>query len=191
MPCAVGQLHAPTAPAPSAPCLARQQTASLVRQGAEHLKRQPCAGSAVRTRAHALHTQALSGALCRPGVNRLLAGTILLQRLLHEHRQADRGRIQPLAVLGQIPFGHLKQLRTGQHVEEVDRAGLANLPPDARSMLLRLKVGITINQGWPRGCSDGCVVTTILSIQASLPPSISTSYPRQQHRSGLSKCHCA
>ncbi len=44
-----------------------------------------------------------------------------LQRLYHEHQQRQRRRIQPLTMLGQMSFGHLQQLRTPQHVEELHR----------------------------------------------------------------------
>jgi hypothetical protein len=44
---------------------------------------------------------------------------MLLQHRLHEHRQRDCRWIQPLAMLGQIHFRDLRQLRPHYHVEEI------------------------------------------------------------------------
>jgi hypothetical protein len=86
-------------------------------------------------------------------------------------------------------FGHLDQLRTGQQIEEIDRLDAANASPHVLSMLLGLKLGITISQGWPRGWSGACLVTNILPIPANLPLTFQPLGPARPCRGGLSKCH--
>jgi len=74
-----------------------------------------------------------------------------------------------LPVLRQQRFGLLQQLRAGKGVEEIHRLEPFGPASDAKLMLLRLKSGTTISQGWPRGWWAGCLVTNILPIPASLP----------------------
>jgi hypothetical protein len=165
----VSQLHGSTAPPPTTLRLSGQLAACLARQRRYHLKRQTLTRLAVRSGADALHTQAFRGALRRPRIDRSLTGAIGLQVLLHEHRQRDGRRIQPLAMLGQIRLRDLQQLRPRQHVEEIHRADLMYLSTDAVSMLLRLKAGITIDQGRPLGLVGWMCGNNILPIQADLP----------------------
>jgi len=54
-------------------------------------------------------------------------------------------------MIGQMRLGHPQQLRPGQKVKEIDRAGSANLPTNAISLLLTAKSTITIPQGWSPG----------------------------------------
>jgi hypothetical protein len=174
---------------PAARCLRTEQATRLARQSDDHLQRQTGARSAIAARADALHTQAFGCTLPRPGIDRSLTRAIQRQGLLHEHRQRHGGRIQPLAMLRQMRLGHLQQLRPGKQVKEIHRTGLANLPTDTILLLLRAKSDITISQGWSPGWRFGCVVTTILPIWASLPPSFQSLSSANQPRWSLSKCH--
>lgn len=143
----VGQLHAPTVPVPAPVGTLGKQSGALARQPADHLQRQACSSMTVCPGAHAVHPQPLGQALPRPGIDRSLAGTILLERLLDEHRQNLSRRVQPLTMLGQQCLGHLQQLRACEQVEEIHRAGSIDPPADAISTLLRMESAITITQG--------------------------------------------
>jgi hypothetical protein len=61
--------------------------------------------------------------------------------------------------------------------------------PNLLSMLLRMKLGITLSQGWPRGWLGGCVVTNILPIPVNLLHTFQSLSLTPSGRSGLSKCH--
>jgi hypothetical protein len=132
-----------------------------------HLQGQALACPAVPAGTNAVWPQTIGRALRCPAVDRLLARAISLQHLAHEHGQRNRWRIQPLAVLGQQRFGRLKQLRTRQHVEELDRLGRSRPASDTAATLMQNVSGITIHGGWPPKRWFGCVVTTILSIHGS------------------------
>src|ERR1019366_1510544 len=102
-------------------------------------------------------------------IHRVLAGSVGTQDLTQKHRQGHRRWILALPILRQQRFQGLQQLRTSEQIEEIHRLDATCVSTDALSMLLRLKLGITITQGWPRGWSGGCFVTNILPIPASLP----------------------
>src|ERR1019366_7108697 len=115
---------------------------------------------AVRTRIDALHAQAFRRTLRRPTVHGLLTRAVLTQHLTHEHRQRERRRIQPFAVLGQQRIGHLQQLRGGEQIEKIHSLHFTTAAAEVLGMLLRKKLGITIAQGWPSRWLRCCVVTT-------------------------------
>ena len=115
---------------------------------------------AIRTRIDALHAQAFRRTLRGPTIHRLLTRAVLTERLPHEHRQRERGRIQPLAVLGQQRIGHVQKFRPGEQIEKIHRPDLIGAAADTFGMLLRFKLGITIAQGWPSRWLRCCVVTT-------------------------------
>src|SRR6185312_14602386 len=143
------------------------------RQCGDHLQRQPRSSPAIRPGAHAVHAQAFSHTLRRPVIDGSLARAILVQRLLHEHRQSQRWWIQPLAMFGQKALGHLQQLRAGEQIEEIDRAGVLDPPLDSISMLLEVETDITIEQGCSlRGWRGGCVTTTSYQSRLAFPLSL-------------------
>jgi len=72
-------------------------------------------------------------------------------------------------MLGQMRLGHLQQLRTGKQIEKIHRLEPPCASVNLLSLLLGLKLSITLSQGWPRGWLGGCVVTNILPIPANLP----------------------
>ena len=72
-------------------------------------------------------------------------------------------------MLGHRRLGHLQQFRSGQYVEEIHRADPVRFSADAVSMLLPMKAGITIDQGWPLGLVGWMCDNHILPIQAGLP----------------------
>ena len=146
---AIDQLDRTTAPQPLAQRLLAEQLACLARERTDHLQRQPLARSAIATGANAASTQAIGRALRGPPIDRLLARTIGLQHLSHEHRQRHRRRIQPLAVLGQQRFGRLKQLWTRQQVEELHRFCRLRSTLNFASALMQLALNSTIHAGWP------------------------------------------
>lgn len=129
--------RAPT-PAPLRQRLLAEQTACFARERTDHLQRQALARPAKPAGTNAAWGEPIGRALRCPAVDRLLARPIGLQHLAHEHRQRNRRRIQPLAVLGQQRFGGLEQLRTRQHVEEFHRLGR---PRPASDMDLTLMQG--------------------------------------------------
>src|SRR6185312_3798937 len=158
---AVSQLHRPTLPKPAGLGPLTQHAATGTGQGGDHLQRQSRARPAIGSSAHAVHTQPLSHSLRRPVVDGSLARAILVQRLLHKHRQRQGRRIQPFAMLRQETLCHLQQLRTGEQIEEIDRTGSLNPLLNAISMLMGVETDITITQGYGlRGWRGGCVTTT-------------------------------
>ena len=90
------------------------------------------------------------GAVAFVAVHGALAAAVGRQGLLQEHRQRYRRGIQPLAVLRQVCLGGLKQLRAGQHVEELHRPARLDAAANAAAMLLAIKRFFTMTQGWPR-----------------------------------------
>jgi len=81
------------APQPWRQRLLAEQAACLARQCTDHLQGQPLASPAIPTGANAARAQTIGRALRCPAVDRLLARSIGLQRLAHEHRQRNRRRI--------------------------------------------------------------------------------------------------
>ena len=145
----IHQFDRATAPQPLRQCLAVEHSACFARERADHLQRQALARPAVPAGTNAAWGEPIGGALRCPAVDRLLARAVSLQHLAHEHRQRNRWRIQPLAVLGQHRLGRLKQLRTGQHVEELHRLGCPRPACDSVPTLMQSAAGITIHGGWP------------------------------------------
>lgn len=77
-----GQLQ--TTPAPSTLASLTQQFRGVSRQRVDHLNRQWLTCLAVRPSVDAVHTQAIGGPLGSPTIDRLLARSVLIQRLPRE-----------------------------------------------------------------------------------------------------------
>jgi hypothetical protein len=133
---AVHQLHGAATPTPALRRPLAQQPPRLARERHHHLNGQPLSCTAIRCGVNAVCTQSFRHTLRGPAVDRLLARAILVQRLLHEHRQSHRRRIQPLAVFGQVQLGLLQQFRARQHVEETHRLDLSSSTANALAVLL-------------------------------------------------------
>src|SRR6185312_16408081 len=185
----VAKLHRPTSPAPAGMSLTAKQFTRFPRQRCDHLLRQPNARPAVSARARTRRREPFGHALGDPAVDGSLARTIRREGLLQEHRECHRRRILSLPMLRQQCLGLLQQLRAGKRVEEIHRLEPLSPASDARLMLLGLKSGTTISQGWPRGWWAGCLVTNILPIPASLPHIFQSLTVRCSPRLPLSKCH--
>jgi len=191
-PGAIHQLDRAPTPQPLRQRLLAEQTTCFTCQRTDHLQRQALARSAVPAGTNAAWPQTIGRALRSPAVDRLLTRAIGLQHLAHEHRQRNRWRIQPLAVLGQQRLGRLQQLRTRQHVEELHRLGRPRPASDTGSTLMQNDSGVTIHGGWPSERWFGCVVTTILSIHGSATSfclQIQVLTPVTSTSCGLCKCH--
>jgi hypothetical protein len=76
----------------------------LAREPTDHLQWQALERAAVSAGTNAARREPIGCALYCPAVDRLLARTIGLPRLEHEHGQRNRGRIQVLTVLRQQRF---------------------------------------------------------------------------------------
>ena len=158
-------------------------------QSCDHVQVQTGAGTAIATGGDALHAQPFRGAQPSSGIDPALTGPVHRQGLLHEYQQRHRGRTRPLAMLEQMRFGRLQQLRPSQQAKQVNRTGLANLPVDTASMWLREKADITISQSWFR--VGGLGVWSQPSYQYGLGFlfCFNRLAPRFNACSGLSKCH--
>jgi hypothetical protein len=124
---------------------------------------------------------------------------VLLQRnqgVVSEERRTEASGMPeihgnaPIARITRVSTAINKQLRPGQHIEEIDCARLPNLPVKAHSMLLGSKGGITIAQGWPPGLVGWMCGNDILPIPAGLPLLFQPLSFVTQHRWRLSKRHC-
>jgi len=146
----IEKLDVSIAPAPAAGSPFAEQSSALAAQRLQHRKRQPAAGAAVATGAHALGREALGGAAGRPAVHRTLTGSVGREHLAQEHRERHRRWIQPLAVLGQVRLGDLQQLGTGQGVEQIHRRAAACSAVKARALLPSREGVFTMTHGWPR-----------------------------------------
>jgi hypothetical protein len=155
----------------------------------DHRDWQSLARLAVSTRINTPHAQAFRRALRGPAVHRLLARTVFVQHLSHEHRQRHGRRIQPLAMLGQQQIGHLQKFRSGEKIEKIHRLDFTSPAADVCGMLLRKKLGITITQGWPSWlrllCGNNILPISVVSLLLQFQ---SVSLTRK-YRRGLSQCH--
>src|SRR3990170_4094267 len=93
-------------------------------------------------------------------------------------------------MLGQIRIGHLQKRGPREQIEKIHRFDLAHAAVDTLCMLMGFKLGITIAQGWPRGCWRVMCSNNILPISAaSLPLRFQSLSPSCQYRCALSQCH--
>ncbi len=92
-------------------------------------------------------------------------------------------------MLRQVRLRHVEQLRAGEQIEEADRIDPLRSPGNLLSVLLGMKLGITLSQGWPRGWFGGCLVTNIVPIPANLLHTFQPLSLARSGRCGLSKCH--
>jgi hypothetical protein len=168
-PGAVHQFHVASAPAPTRFRPRAHELTDGVRQTGHHRDGQALPRFAVSAGANALHAQAFRTALRRPTVDRLLARTIGIQRLPREHRQRHRRRVQPLPMLRQVRLRHAEQLWAGKQIEKADRIDPLRASANLLSVLLGMKRGITLSQGWLRGWFGGCLVTNIVPVPVNLP----------------------
>src|SRR3982075_2517716 len=83
--------------------------------------------------------------------------------------ERHRRRVQPLPMLRQVRLRHAEQLWAGKQIEKADRIDPLRASANLLSVLLGMKRGITLSQGWPRGWFGGCVVTNIVPIPVNLP----------------------
>lgn len=158
-PRAVRELDRSASPGPFTAGPPVQLPTHLARQATDHPQRQPPACAAVPTRARASLLQSTGRALHRPTVDHLLARAIVTERLLHEHRQRYRRRIQPLPMGRAQAIHRLHHRRTGQHVEEFHRLDRASSPFDGLTVLMLPASGITIHVRACLGKRVGCVNT--------------------------------
>ena len=187
----IAELHRPASPAPTGARLPAKQVPGLARQRRDHLLRQPPARPTIPAGARTRGLEPFGHALGDPAIDGPLARAVFRERLLQEHGKCHRRRILPLAVLRQKRVGLLQQLGASERIEEIDRLEPLSLAPDARLMLLGMKSGTTISQGWPRGWFDGCVVTTSYQSQPAFPYTFQGLTVRCSRRLPLSKCHCS
>jgi len=77
--------------------------------------------------------QAIGGSLRCPAIDRLLTRSVRLQRLMHEHRQRRRGRVQPLAVSG----SHASVVFSNSALVSTLKNSTASVDPERRLIRMR------------------------------------------------------
>jgi hypothetical protein len=66
-----------------------------------------------------------------------LARAVGLQRLLDEHRQYNRWRVEPFPMLWQMRLGHFQKQGPSKHVEKIHGMSVSNALADPFAMLLK------------------------------------------------------